>query len=174
MEEWSYTSTHPLGHTGPVKRSLYLYMYIAFAGLDNKLYKMHGTYINILYVLFWRTLFSFNSYELFELAATDCTAATRNVVTHPLKERWPVLSIYTLLVGILATGSPSVSTGCGQCCNKGGGVSVTPTSPPPPPPFSFLTTPPPPSDSLIPTTPRKFVEAVRLHPVQKSREIRQV
>ena len=52
MEEWSYTSTHPLGHTGPVKRSLYLYMYIAFAGLDNKLYKMHGTYINILYVLF--------------------------------------------------------------------------------------------------------------------------
>ena len=24
MEEWSYTSTHPLGHTGPVTGSLYL------------------------------------------------------------------------------------------------------------------------------------------------------
>jgi len=24
MEEYSYTSTHPLGHTGPVKGSLYL------------------------------------------------------------------------------------------------------------------------------------------------------
>jgi len=23
MEEWSYTSTHPLGHTGPVTGSLY-------------------------------------------------------------------------------------------------------------------------------------------------------
>ena len=29
MEEYSYTSTHPLGHTGPVTRSLYLiYIYI--------------------------------------------------------------------------------------------------------------------------------------------------
>ena len=28
MEEWSYTSTHPLGHTGPVTGSLYLYLYI--------------------------------------------------------------------------------------------------------------------------------------------------
>jgi len=26
MEEWSYTSTHPLGHTGPVTGSLYLLM----------------------------------------------------------------------------------------------------------------------------------------------------
>ena len=26
MEEQSYTSTHPLGHTGPVTRSLYLYV----------------------------------------------------------------------------------------------------------------------------------------------------
>ena len=25
MEEQSYTSTHPLGHTGPVRGSLYLY-----------------------------------------------------------------------------------------------------------------------------------------------------
>jgi len=25
MEEYSYTSTHPLGHTGPVKGTLYLY-----------------------------------------------------------------------------------------------------------------------------------------------------
>jgi len=26
MEEYSYTSTHPLGHTGPVMGSLYLYL----------------------------------------------------------------------------------------------------------------------------------------------------
>jgi len=26
MEEQSYTSTHPLGHTGPVTGSLYLYL----------------------------------------------------------------------------------------------------------------------------------------------------
>jgi len=28
MEEYSYTSTHPLGHTGPVTGSLYFYIYI--------------------------------------------------------------------------------------------------------------------------------------------------
>jgi len=28
MEEYSYTSTHPLGHTGPVRGSLYIYIYI--------------------------------------------------------------------------------------------------------------------------------------------------
>jgi len=29
MEEYSYTSTHPLGHTGPVTGTLYLfYLYI--------------------------------------------------------------------------------------------------------------------------------------------------
>ena len=28
MEKQSYTSTHPLGHTGPVTGSLYLYLYI--------------------------------------------------------------------------------------------------------------------------------------------------
>jgi len=28
MEEWSYTSTHTLGHTGPVTGSLYLYLYL--------------------------------------------------------------------------------------------------------------------------------------------------
>jgi len=28
MEEKSYTSTHPLGHTGLVKGSLYLYVFI--------------------------------------------------------------------------------------------------------------------------------------------------
>ena len=27
-EEWSYTSTHTLGHTGPVTGSLYLYLYL--------------------------------------------------------------------------------------------------------------------------------------------------
>ena len=27
MEEYSYTSTHPLGHTGPVTGSLYLYVF---------------------------------------------------------------------------------------------------------------------------------------------------
>ena len=30
MEEYSYTLTHPLGHTGRVKRSLYLYIYGKF------------------------------------------------------------------------------------------------------------------------------------------------
>jgi len=27
MEEYSYTSTHPMGHTGPVTGSLYLYLF---------------------------------------------------------------------------------------------------------------------------------------------------
>jgi hypothetical protein len=27
MEEYSYTSTHPLGHTGPVTGTLYLYLF---------------------------------------------------------------------------------------------------------------------------------------------------
>jgi len=27
MEEYSYTCTHPLGHTGPVTGSLYLYLF---------------------------------------------------------------------------------------------------------------------------------------------------
>ena len=30
MEEYSNTSTHPLGHTGPVTGTLYLYLYISF------------------------------------------------------------------------------------------------------------------------------------------------
>ena len=28
MEVWSYTSTHPLGHIGPVTGSFYLYLYL--------------------------------------------------------------------------------------------------------------------------------------------------
>jgi len=32
MEEWSYTSTHPLGHTRPVTRSLCLYTLIKTNG----------------------------------------------------------------------------------------------------------------------------------------------
>ena len=32
MEEYSYTSTHPLGHNGPVKGSLYLYLIIIIKG----------------------------------------------------------------------------------------------------------------------------------------------
>jgi len=28
MEEYSYTSTHPLGHTGPLTGSLYLNLYL--------------------------------------------------------------------------------------------------------------------------------------------------
>jgi len=31
MEEYSYTSTHPLGHTGPVTGSLYLIIIIIIA-----------------------------------------------------------------------------------------------------------------------------------------------
>jgi hypothetical protein len=30
MEEESYTSTHPLGHTGPVTGLLYLYLYLLY------------------------------------------------------------------------------------------------------------------------------------------------
>ena len=30
MEQYSYTSTHPLGHTGPVTGKLYLYIYWLF------------------------------------------------------------------------------------------------------------------------------------------------
>ena len=37
MEEYSYTSTHPLGHTGPVTGSLYLF-YTTFKRLANKIY----------------------------------------------------------------------------------------------------------------------------------------
>ena len=29
MEEWSYTYTHPVGHTGPVTGSLYLYLCVS-------------------------------------------------------------------------------------------------------------------------------------------------
>ena len=36
MEEYSYTSTHPLGHPGPVKGSLYLYLYHFIAFLKKK------------------------------------------------------------------------------------------------------------------------------------------
>jgi len=31
MEEYSYTSTHPLGQTGPVTGSLYLYLFLFFS-----------------------------------------------------------------------------------------------------------------------------------------------
>ena len=30
MEEYSYTSTHPMGHTGPVTGSLYLFFFGTF------------------------------------------------------------------------------------------------------------------------------------------------
>jgi len=30
MEEYGYTSTHPLGHTGPLTGSLYFYLFIIF------------------------------------------------------------------------------------------------------------------------------------------------
>ena len=33
MEEQSYTSTHPLGHTGPVTGTLYLYLYFCTGNL---------------------------------------------------------------------------------------------------------------------------------------------
>jgi len=34
MEEYSYTSTHPLGHTGPVTGSLYLYFYLYYKHVE--------------------------------------------------------------------------------------------------------------------------------------------
>jgi len=36
MEEYSYTSTHPLGHTGPLKGSLYPYFYLFYNLLLSK------------------------------------------------------------------------------------------------------------------------------------------
>ena len=33
MEQYSYTSTHPLGHTGPVTGSLYLYLFMYNSGV---------------------------------------------------------------------------------------------------------------------------------------------
>ena len=33
MEEQSYTSTHPLGHTGPVTGSLYLLHHLSISGI---------------------------------------------------------------------------------------------------------------------------------------------
>jgi hypothetical protein len=42
MEEKSYTSTHPLDHTGPVTGLLYLYLYL----LPNKTYVLIGTEVN--------------------------------------------------------------------------------------------------------------------------------
>ena len=35
MEEYSYTSTHSLGHTGPVTGSLYLYIYCTLLNADS-------------------------------------------------------------------------------------------------------------------------------------------
>ena len=39
MEEYSYTSTHPLGHTGPVTGSLYLYLLPMV--IDERVIKFH-------------------------------------------------------------------------------------------------------------------------------------
>ena len=41
MEEYSYTSTHPLGHTGPVTGTLYLYL--EYYRLQNIKYEQVGT-----------------------------------------------------------------------------------------------------------------------------------
>jgi len=41
MEEYSYTSTHSLGHTGPVTGSLYLYLYI-YIYVNNNTNIFHG------------------------------------------------------------------------------------------------------------------------------------
>ena len=46
MEEWSYTSTHPLGHTGPVTGSLYLLVVVVVVVVvvvrDWKVFGKHG------------------------------------------------------------------------------------------------------------------------------------
>jgi len=39
MEEYSYISTHPLGHTGPVTESLYLYLFINLPYVESVLNK---------------------------------------------------------------------------------------------------------------------------------------
>jgi len=47
LEEWSYTSTHPLGHTGPVTGSLYLYLSLYLFCNKFKAYHTISTAINI-------------------------------------------------------------------------------------------------------------------------------
>jgi len=61
MEEWSYTSTHPLGHTGPVTGSLYIYfllyyvfwvlVLVCFRGTENLFYAQ-ATYAK--YIILFR------------------------------------------------------------------------------------------------------------------------
>ena len=46
MEEYSYTSTHPLGHTGPVTGSLYVYL-LKVSSLILK----NTAYVNTVYIL---------------------------------------------------------------------------------------------------------------------------
>jgi len=43
MEEQSYTSTHPVGHTGPVTGSLYLYLSIDISERNGKNIKQNET-----------------------------------------------------------------------------------------------------------------------------------
>ena len=42
MAEWSYTSTHPLGHTGPVTGSLYFTLVHLAGFYYRNSIKMHG------------------------------------------------------------------------------------------------------------------------------------
>jgi len=42
MEEYSYTATHPLGHTGPVTGSPYLFFFIVVAYTDFSLSQFHS------------------------------------------------------------------------------------------------------------------------------------
>jgi len=76
MEEYSYTSTHPLGHTGPVTGSLYLHviarLFLIFLKANSQ-------------QLIQVTCFSvqtFKTYKLFEFILTQLTIPYgRNVGT---------------------------------------------------------------------------------------------
>ena len=47
MEEYSYTSTHPLGHTGPVMGSLYLYLFTIHKNVHLFSYHMQTVHVGV-------------------------------------------------------------------------------------------------------------------------------
>ena len=46
MEQYSYTSTHPLGHTGPVTGSLYLFFNFIWVLLNDAISSLHYVFCN--------------------------------------------------------------------------------------------------------------------------------
>ena len=53
MEEYSYNSTHPLGHTGPVTGSLYLYLLYKIIGLVIPCPVIINFSVKFIYLMWW-------------------------------------------------------------------------------------------------------------------------